>query len=95
MRHTDDRPTGDVGSFRSDSAVTSHDVGRMSDAELLSLYEGLSARFGVVLMQGDSLDRRPVSHSLMSGPCVGLRFARVCTPEYPHQPGDHRVGRYV
>ena len=43
MRHPDDQPTGDAGSFRSDGAVTSHDVARMSDAELLTLYLGLFA----------------------------------------------------
>ena len=44
MRHPDDQPTGDARSFRSDGAVTSHDVARMSDAELLSLYQGLFAQ---------------------------------------------------
>jgi hypothetical protein len=43
MRHPDDQPTGDAGSFRSDGAVTSHDVARMFDAELLTLYLGLFA----------------------------------------------------
>jgi hypothetical protein len=55
MRHPDDQPAADVGSFRSDGAVTSRDVARMSDAELLSLYQGLFAQFDVILMQGDSL----------------------------------------
>lgn len=44
MRHPDDQPTGDADSFRSDGAVTSHDVARMSDAELLALYQGLFAQ---------------------------------------------------
>jgi len=55
MRHPDDQPTGDVRSFRNDGSVTSHHVACMSDAELLLLYRGLFAQFGVIRLQGDSL----------------------------------------
>ena len=44
MRHPDDQPTGNSRSFRSDRAVTNHDVARTSEAELLSLYQGLFAQ---------------------------------------------------
>jgi hypothetical protein len=42
--HPDDQPKGNIGSLRSDGAVTSHDVARMSDADLLTLYQGLFAQ---------------------------------------------------
>jgi hypothetical protein len=95
MRHPDDQPTGDAGSFRSDGAVTSHDVARISGAELLTLYQGLFAQFSVLLMQGDSRSSTASKSLINARPTCWVAVRTCLYSRYPHQLGDHRGGRYA